>query len=63
MWASIAQLVLFPFVPVTDDIAEELTDQLPVLSYGWGCIPVVARIGGTTFTTSLFPRSGGYLRR
>jgi hypothetical protein len=30
-------------------------------SYGWGCVPVTARIGDVTFTTSLFPRDGGYL--
>lgn len=30
-------------------------------SYGWGVVPVVARIGATEFTTSLFPRDGGYL--
>lgn len=30
-------------------------------TYGWGVIPVEARIGGVTFTTSLFPRDGGYL--
>ncbi|MBN8806874.1 MAG: DUF1905 domain-containing protein [Sphingomonas sp.] len=30
-------------------------------SYGWGCVPVTARIGGVDFTTSLFPRDGGYL--
>ena len=30
-------------------------------SYGWGVVPVVARVGSTEFTTSLFPRDGGYL--
>ena len=30
-------------------------------SYGWGVVPVTATIGGTEFTTSLFPRDGGYL--
>ena len=30
-------------------------------SYGWGVVPVVARIGASDFTTSLFPRNGGYL--
>lgn len=30
-------------------------------SYGWGVVPVVARIGATRFATSLFPRDGGYL--
>lgn len=31
------------------------------VSYGWGCIPVTARVGTTRFTTSLFPKDGGYV--
>ena len=30
-------------------------------TYGWGVIPVTARIGDVDFTTSLFPKDGGYL--
>ena len=30
------------------------------LSYGWGVLPVTARIGNTAWTTSLFPRDGLY---
>jgi len=30
-------------------------------TYGWGVIPVVARIGDIEFETSLFPKDGGYL--
>ena len=30
-------------------------------TYGWGVIPVAARIGDVDFTTSLFPKDGGYL--
>ena len=30
-------------------------------TYGWGCIPVTARVGKTKFTTSLFPKDGGYI--
>lgn len=30
-------------------------------SYGWGCIPVTATVGETTWTTSLIPKDGGYL--
>ena len=32
-----------------------------IVSYGWGVIPVTARIGTTTWTTSLFPKDGSYL--
>jgi hypothetical protein len=31
------------------------------VSYGWGCIPVAARIGATRWKTSLFPKDGGYI--
>jgi hypothetical protein len=30
-------------------------------SYGWGMIPVVARIGGTEWETSLWPKDGRYV--
>jgi hypothetical protein len=30
-------------------------------TYGWGVIPVSARIGEVVFDTSLFPKDGGYL--
>ena len=30
-------------------------------TYGWGVIPVIARIGEIDFETSLFPKDGGYL--
>ena len=35
--------------------------SLPVLSYGWGCIPVLATIEGREFETSLMPKDGRYL--
>ena len=31
------------------------------VTYGWGMIPVAGRISGVAFTTSLFPKDGGYL--
>ena len=31
------------------------------MTYGWGMIPVQARIGATAWTTSLFPKDGSYL--
>ena len=30
----------------------------PLVSYGWGMIQVAAEIGGTRWTTSLFPKDG-----
>lgn len=51
----------FHFVPVPEDEAEIIRDVASVVSYGWGVIPVRARIGDTEYTTSLFPKDGGYL--
>ena len=33
----------------------------PMVSYGWGMIPVSARIGATGWTTSLWPKDGRYI--
>ena len=30
-------------------------------SYGWGAVPVRARIGATEWETSLLPKNGGYV--
>ena len=32
----------------------------PLVSYGWGVIPVSVRIGETEWETSLFPKDGLY---
>jgi hypothetical protein len=51
----------FHFVAVPDQEAEEIHDIAPLVTYGWGVIPAQVRIGGTVFSTALFPRNGGYL--
>lgn len=51
----------FLFVPVPDEHVGEIRYAARLASYGWGVIPVEARIGGTEFTTSLIPRNGTYL--
>lgn len=51
----------FVFARVPDEDADAIASVAHEATYGWGCIPVAARIGGTDFTTSLFPREGGYL--
>ena len=38
-----------------------LHEVAPLVTFGWGMIPVTATIGATTWTTSLFPKDGGYL--
>lgn len=50
----------FLFVPVPDEHVAQLRYAAREASYGWGCIPVAARIGATEFTTSLFPRGDTY---
>ena len=51
----------FRFVAVPGAEAAALRAASPLVSYGWGCIPVTVRLGRTRFTTSLFPKDGGYL--
>lgn len=51
----------FLFVPVPPEECETIAEVAPYVTYGWGCIPATARIGDTSFTTSLFPKDGGYL--
>ena len=51
----------YHFVAVPPGGCELLHAVAPVATYGWGVIPVLVTIGDTTFTTSLFPKDGGYL--
>jgi hypothetical protein len=49
------------FVTVPDQESADIREVAAMASYGWGVIPVEARIGEAAFGTSLFPRDGGYL--
>ena len=49
------------FVPVPAEQCEDIREVAAMATYGWGVIPVEARIGEITFGTSLFPKDGGYL--
>lgn len=51
----------FYFVPVPDAEADDIREVAALATYGWGVIPVAATIGTVDFTTSLFPKEGGYL--
>jgi hypothetical protein len=51
----------FHFVTVPEDECRDLAASAALVSYGWGMIPVDARVGGTSWTTSLFPKDGRYL--
>ncbi len=51
----------YHFVTVPADECRELKTISGLVTYGWGMIPVTARIGTTEWKTSLFPREGGYV--
>ncbi|HEX7694329.1 MAG TPA: DUF1905 domain-containing protein [Sphingomonas sp.] len=51
----------FHFVAISDDQVGEVRWAARIASYGWGCVPVDASVGGLAFRTALFPKNGGYM--
>ena len=51
----------YHFVTVPEDESAELQETAALVTYGWGMIPVEAGIGSTGWTTSLWPKDGGYV--
>ncbi len=51
----------YHFVAMPAEPSAAVKDISGAVSYGWGCIPVRARIGSTPFTTALIPKDGRYL--
>jgi GNAT superfamily N-acetyltransferase len=49
------------FVPVPEEESVALRAAASAASYGWGMLPIRARIGSTEWKTSLFPKDSGYL--
>lgn len=49
------------FVTVPEAESGMIQAASEIVTYGWGMIPVAVRIGGTEFTTSLWPKDGGYV--
>ena len=49
------------FVTVPAEQSLDLNAISGLVTYGWGVIPVHARIGKTEWKTSLFPKDGLYL--
>jgi hypothetical protein len=49
------------FITVPEDECHLLHAESTVVSYGWGMIPVIVRIGDSEWETSLFPKDGRYL--
>ena len=51
----------YHFVAVPDPESREIADVASLVTYGWGAIPATVRIGESEWSTSLFPRAGGYM--
>ena len=49
------------FVTVPEGERAAIESASPEVSYGWGMIPVLARVGDTQWTTSLWPKDGAYV--
>lgn len=49
------------FITVPEDESAHLEAASALVTYGWGMIPVTARIGSTAWTTSLYPKDGRYV--
>jgi hypothetical protein len=49
------------FVSVPAKQSGDLKAILGFVTYGWGMIPVQARIGKTEWKTSMFPKDGRYI--
>ena len=49
------------FVTVPDEQSADLREAAAAVSYGWGMVPVTASVGGTTWTTSLWPQEDRYV--
>lgn len=49
------------FVTVPEDCCEAIAETAAMVTYGWGMIPVTARMGDTEWTTSLWPKDGAYI--
>jgi hypothetical protein len=49
------------FVRVPQDDAAQIEEVAAAVTYGWGMIPVTVHLGDSTWTTSLWPKDGGYI--
>jgi hypothetical protein len=49
------------FVTVPEAGCRDIAAAASLVSYGWGMIPVAVHIGGTEWTTSLWPKDGAYI--
>jgi hypothetical protein len=49
------------FVTVPEEQSSDLKAILRFVTYGWGMIPAVVRIGSSEWETALFPKNGAYI--
>ncbi|MCW5939315.1 MAG: DUF1905 domain-containing protein [Fimbriimonadaceae bacterium] len=49
------------FITVPPEESREIKAGSSRVTYGWGMIPVLARIGQTDFTTAMFEKNGAYV--
>ena len=51
----------FYWLTLPEDGCTAVRAEAAQASYGWGAVPVRARIGATEWETSLLPKDGGYV--
>lgn len=51
----------FLFVAVPEQESADIKSISKLVTYGWGVIPVLVKVGKTEWKTSLFPKDGRYL--
>lgn len=49
------------FVTVPVEGAEAIASVAAHVTYGWGMIPATVTLGASTWTTSLWPKDGGFI--
>ena len=49
------------FVTIPEEHSQDIKTISGWVTYGWGVIPVVVRIGSTEWKTSLFPKDDRYI--
>ena len=50
----------FYFVPIPEGSSKKIKAMATQLTYGWGVIHVLGKIGKTDFSTALIPKDGLY---
>lgn len=49
------------FVTVPAEASDDIAEIAGEVTYGWGMIPVELRLGGSRWTTALWPKDGQYI--